>query len=205
MGTKEPIYFEYGTEEIEYLKSADPIMGEVITRIGTVKRVVIPDLFAALMNAMVSQLVSTKAAQTIWDRMQERFGEITPENMSKQPADAIQQCGMTMKKAVYIQNAARMVQEGVLDLQALDEQSDDEVVQSLSSLPGVGRWTAEMLLIHSMQRRDVVSWGDLAIRRGMMKLYELPDLTKKQFETYRQRYSPYGTIASFYLWAVAAE
>ncbi|MCL2767475.1 MAG: DNA-3-methyladenine glycosylase 2 family protein, partial [Synergistaceae bacterium] len=69
------------------------------------------------------------------------------------------------------------------------------------SLPGIGIWTAEMFLIFSMRRMDVVSWGDLAIRRGMMKIYGLKDLTKEEFEKYRKRYSPYGSVASLYIWA----
>ena len=74
----------------------------------------------------------------------------------------------------------------------------------LSALDGVGVWTAEMLLIFSLQRPDVVSWGDLAIRRGMMALYGLNSLTRTQFDNYRKRYSPYGSVASLYLWALAA-
>ena len=81
---------------------------------------------------------------------------------------------------------------------------DAEIISRLSALDGVGVWTAEMLLIFSLQRPDVVSWGDLAIRRGMMALYGLNSLTRTQFDNYRKRYSPYGSVASLYLWALAA-
>ena len=90
--------------------------------------------------------------------------------------------------------------KGHINLKELEHLSDDEVIKQLSSLHGVGVWTAEMLLIFSLQRSDVVSYGDLGIRKGMMKLYGLESLTKKQFANYRERYSPYGSVASLYLW-----
>lgn len=80
---------------------------------------------------------------------------------------------------------------------------DDEVIRRLTALPGVGVWTAEMLMIFSMQRPDVVSFGDAAIRRGIMRLYGLQTLGRTEFDVYRSRWSPHGSVASFYLWAVA--
>jgi DNA-3-methyladenine glycosylase II len=107
---------------------------------------------------------------------------------------------MTMKKALYIQDAAQKILNGEFNIHELAELPDDEVCKRLSSLNGIGVWTAEMLMIFSMQRKDIVSWGDLALKRGMMALYHHKELNKERFERYRKRYSPYGTIASFYLW-----
>lgn len=198
-------YFEYDTEEIEYLKSIDETLGAAITRIGKIERVIIPDLFAALVHAVVGQLISTKAAQTVWDRMQEQLGEITPLNLAKRDVQDIQKCGLTMKKAKVIHNIANMVAQGDFNLAELDDMTDVDVIRKLTTIDGVGPWTAEMMLILSMERRDVVSWGDKAIRRGMMRLYGLDQLTKEQFEQYRLRYSPHGSVASIYLWEVASE
>ena len=174
-------------------------------RLGKVERVIIPDLFAALIHAIIGQLISVKAAHTVWTRLQELSGEITPQQIAKQSPDDIQRCGMTMKKAVCIHNIANMIADGVFRLDELYQLSDSEVIKKLITLHGIGQWTAEMLLIHSMARPDVVSWGDIAIRRGMMKLYGLSTLTKTQFEQYRLRYSPHGTIASIYLWEISSE
>lgn len=176
-----------------------------MTRIGKVERVIIPDLFAALVHAIVGQLISVRAVHTIWDRMQERFGEISPHNLDLQTADDIQQCGMTMKKASCIKAIAHMIASGAFHLDELYNLSDTEVINKLMTLNGVGRWTAEMMLINAMERRDVISWGDIAIRRGMMKLYGLPTITKEQFEEYRLRYSPFGSVASIYLWQLSFE
>jgi len=197
--------FDYGETEVKYLKKADPILGAAMERLGRIEREIIPDLFTALIYAVVGQLISAKAVHTIWNRMQERFGAITPENLGQFSADEIQQCGITMKKAVVIKNIVELIKRGELKLPALYDLSDDEVIQQLSTLNGVGGWTAEMLLIHCMERPDVISWGDIAIRRGMMRLYGLDNLTKDQFEQYRRGYAPCGSVASIYLWKLSAE
>jgi len=196
-------YFDYGQEQIDYLTQADPDLGEAIARIGRPERPVIPDLFTALVHAVIGQLISTKAVNTIWGRMQERFGEISPGSLASRSADEIQGCGMTMKKALCIWEIARKAVEGELDFSGLSRLGDEDIITELMRLKGVGRWTAEMLLLHSLERPDVVSWGDLAIRRGMMRLYGLSALTKAQFDAYRARYSPYGSVASIYLWELS--
>lgn len=92
---------------------------------------------------------------------------------------------------------------GEISFANLKEMADEEIIDTLSSLRGIGVWTAEMLLLFSLCRPDVVSWGDGAIRRGMMNLYGLKTLSKEQFERYRKRYSPHGSVASLYLWALS--
>lgn len=193
-------FFEYGDTEILYLKNNDNILGAAIDSMGRIERTIIPDLFAALVYAIIGQLISAKASHTIWERMQDRFGVVTPDNIAVQSVDDIQTCGMTMRKAIYIRNAAINVMNGEFDLNGLYSLSDDEVIKRLSSLDGVGKWTAEMLLLNSMERPDVVSYGDIAILRGMCKLYGLSEISRPQFDIYKARYSPYGSVASIYLW-----
>ncbi|MTK11690.1 MAG: DNA-3-methyladenine glycosylase 2 family protein [Clostridiaceae bacterium] len=205
MQTVKTKFFQYGTTEITYLKQVDEILGEAIERLGKVERIIIPDLFSALIYAIIGQQISVKAVHTIWSRIQERFGEITAQNISRISIHEIQQCGITVRKAGYIKSIADMVIQGDLNLNELYNLSDEEVIKKLSSLHGIGVWTAEMLLLNSMERPDVVSWGDIAIRRGMMKLYGLSELTKEQFNEYRNRYSPYGSVASIYLWKLSFE
>lgn len=195
--------FRYGPAEIEYLKSRDEKLGLAIERIGMIEREVIPDLFAALVNCIVAQQISAKAADTIWSRMQERFGEITPQSISAAAVEEIQQCGISMRKASYIKGIGDWAAQGPEKISELSDLPDDEAIIRLSALKGVGLWTAEMILIFSLRRPDVVSWGDLAIRRGMMNLYGLEDLTKEQFDECRARYSPYGSVASLYLWELS--
>jgi len=197
--------FEYGQKEIDYLKRKDKKLGAAIDRIGMIKREVTPDPFTALVSSIVSQQISSKAADTVWNRLEVLLGTITPESIAKAEISEIQACGMSARKAGYIKGAAEAALSGQVDFTALHTLSDEEIIKKLSSLRGVGVWTAEMLLIFSLCRPDVVSFKDLAICRGMMNLYGIKELSREKFERYRKRYSPYGSVASLYLWALSAE
>jgi len=197
--------FEYGQKEIEFLKSRDKKLGAAIDRMGMLKREVIPDPFTALVSSVVSQQISGKAADTVWNRLDSLLGSITPESIGEAELSKIQGCGMSVRKAGYIKGIAEAALSGQVDFSILNTLTDEEIIKKLSSLHGVGVWTAEMLLIFSLCRPDVVSYKDLAIRRGMMNLYGLKELPKEKFERYRKRYSPYGSVASLYLWALSVE
>jgi len=198
-------FFLYGQRETDFLKQQDEQLAEAMERIGPIKRPVIPDLFTALISSIVHQQISNKAAATVWGRVVQRIGSITPQAVVAVPVEEIQKLGMSMRKASYIRRISSAVASGELDLNELHALPDGEVVERLSVQPGIGVWTAEMLMIFSMQRPDVVSWHDLAIRRGMMNLYGHIELKRPQFDNYRQRYSPYGSVASLYLWRISAE
>lgn len=198
-------FFQYDQSALDYLRSREPLLGREIDRIGWIEREIIPDLFAALVYSIVGQQISNKAAATVWMRMQDRFVEITPARLDMFSAEEIQKCGLSMRKAGYIKNIAGIIMRGEISLEALHSQPDQTVIEQLTRLPGIGVWTAEMLLIFSLQRPDILSWGDLAIRRGMITLYGEQQINKTSFEIYRQRYSPFGSIASLYLWQIARE
>ena len=110
---------------------------------------------------------------------------------------------MTFRKAEYITDLAQKARDGAFDLDGIWQKTDGEVIRELSSLKGVGIWTAEMILLFCMQRPDVFSYDDLAIQRGLRMLYHHRSIDRKRFEIYRRRFSPYGSVASLYLWAVA--
>ncbi|MCG7844188.1 MAG: DNA-3-methyladenine glycosylase [Methanomassiliicoccales archaeon] len=197
--------FEYGQREMDHLRKRDKRLGKAIDRLGPLECKVTPDLFPTLISNIVGQQISGRAAETVWGRVKERFIEITPERLVDVPVESIQACGMSMRKATYVKGIAEACAKGELDLEGLKVLPDQEVVAQLCALRGIGTWTAEMMLIFSLQRQDVVSWNDLAIRRGMMALYELEELTRERFDAYRKRYSPYGSVASLYLWEISHE
>jgi len=197
--------FAYGRGEIAHLKDHDPLLGAVIDRFGWIEREVMPEVFTALMHSLVSQQISNAAAATVWRRLGARVGDLTPAQIAQTPRADLQACGLSRRKAEWIQHLGQQVARGALDLSALAAHPDEAVIETLTALPGVGVWTAEMLLIFALGRPDVVSWGDQAIRRGMQRLYGLDRLNKAQFLACRERYRPYGTVASFYLWALAGE
>ena len=197
-------YFQYGDIELCYLKSRDRRLAEVIEKIGMVKRRVIPDLFAALVHSIIGQQISTKAHESIWQKTVEKFGKITPEKILSVTPEELQSVGLLFRKVDYIRSAAEKVLSGELDIEALNDMTDEEVCNRLSSLKGLGIWSAEMLMLFSMQRPDVLSFGDLAIQRGLRMIYHHRKIDRKLFEKYRRRFSPYNSVASLYIWAVAA-
>jgi DNA-3-methyladenine glycosylase II len=193
-------YFRYGEKEVEHLKKADKSLAAVIDRIGIIERSVIPDLFTALVHSIVGQQISTKAHQTVWERMQKELGRLTPAVIDSLSQDKLQQFGITFKKAAYIKSAALKVLTGEFDIDSLHAMSDEEVCAKLSELNGIGVWTAEMLMIFSMQRPNVLSYGDLAILRGLRMVYRHRKIDKVKFNKYWKRYTPYASVASLYLW-----
>ena len=195
--------FEYGEKEIEYLKRRDKKLGAAIGKIGIIRREIIPDPFNAVVSSIVGQQISSKAAKTVWGRLSVLLGDVTPESIMQADISEIKSCGMSEKKVGYIRGIAGAAISGEVDFSTLNTLTDEEIIKKLSSLHGVGVWTAEMLLIFSLCRPDVVSYKDLAICRGMMNLYGLKEVSRQNFETYRKRYSPYGSVASLYLWALS--
>jgi DNA-3-methyladenine glycosylase II len=196
-------YFIYGQKEVDYLKSRDKRLWAVIEHTGHIYRRVIPDLYAALVHSIIGQQISTKAHETIWQRMNVGIGAITPQAIDAMSLEDLQKYGMTFKKAGYIKSTARKIITGEFNIDSLYSMTDEEVCTELSKLDGVGTWTAEMLMIFSMQRPNIVSYKDLAIIRGMKWLYHHKEMTKERFERYRKRYAPYGSVASLYLWKIA--
>lgn len=198
-------YFEYATDAIEYLKAKDKKLGAAIDAVGVVRREMDEgDLFSAIVHQIIGQQISTAAQATIWNRMRERLGEVTPSAVCAATEEGLQSCGITFTKARYIKSCAEKVASGQFDLDAVREMDDAEAIAALSSLEGVGVWTAEMLLLFCLGRPDILSYGDLAIHRGMRMVYHHRKVTREMFERYRRRYSPYGSVASLYLWAISS-
>ncbi|NOQ24938.1 MAG: DNA-3-methyladenine glycosylase 2 family protein [Bacteroidales bacterium] len=196
-------YFIYSQIEIDYLKSKDKKLAEVIDKVGMIQRAVIPDLFGALINSIIGQQISTKAHQTIWERFQNFLVTVTPKSILEHSDNDLQSLGLSFRKVEYIKNIAAKVEAKELDLIKLQTLTDEEVCVELSSLKGIGIWTAEMIMLFSMQRKNIVSYGDLAIIRGMRMLYHHREITPEKFNKYKRRYSPCGSVASLYLWAIA--
>ena len=197
------MYFRYGEREVEYLKAKDERLREVIEKIGHVDRAVDTDLFSSVVHHIIGQQISTKAQATIWVRMQAQFGEVNAQSISAAGIDTLQSLGMTFRKAEYIKDFAEKVKTGEFALQEISRLPDKEAIQALASLKGIGVWTAEMILLFCLQRPNIFSFDDLAIQRGLRMVYHHRKIDRKLFEKYRRRFSPYCSVASLYLWAVA--
>lgn len=196
-------YVEYGDDAVAYLSERDPRMADAIARIGHVWRVRDDDLFQAVVHSIVGQQISTRAQATVWARMRDGLGTVDAAHVAAASVEELQAFGMTFGKAGYIRDFALHVQDGSFDIAAVERMGDDEAIEALASLRGVGRWTAEMILTFCLNRPDVFAYDDLAIQRGLRMLYHHRRITRKLLERYRRRFSPYCSVASLYLWEVA--
>lgn len=195
--------FAYGETELSYLKKKDAKMAAVIEQVGMVQRQADPDLFSSVIHHIIGQQISTKAQATIWGRMQDALGTVDAAHILDAGVDTLQALGMTFRKAEYITDFAGKIEAGAFDLEAVSHMPDQEAIAALVELKGIGVWTAEMILLFCLQRPDIFSYDDLAIQRGLRMVYHHRSIDRKRFEMYRRRFSPYGSVASLYLWAVS--
>lgn len=197
------MYFQYGETEINYLKRKDKKLAWAIEQIGHIERKLDANLFAAVVRHIVGQQISSKAQATVWERLEARLKDVTHLAVHAVSAQELQGLGMSLRKAEYIKDFADKIVSGDFDLQAVEQMSDAEAITALSSLKGIGKWTAEMILLFCLQRSDILSYDDLAIQRGLRMLYHHRKITRELFNKYQKRYSPYGSTAAIYLWAIA--
>jgi len=195
--------FSYGEEELKYLSKKDKKLKKFIEEVGFIERKINSDVFAALIESIIGQQISNKAYATVSERFYDLCGKITPKNVYALDDAEIQKCGMSLRKVGYIKNAAECGVNKTIDFKKLKNLTDEEIIKKLIEIKGVGQWTAEMLLIFSLERKDVLSFGDLQIKNGLKKLHDIDKLDKKTFEHYKNLYSPYGSIAAFYLWHIS--
>ena len=197
------MYFAYGETELSYLRQKDRRLCAVIDRVGHIDRAVDPDLFSSVVHHIIGQQISTKAQATIWCRCQDALGATNAETILAAGVPTLQGLGMTFRKAEYITDFAEKVHTGAFDLDAVARMRDADAIRELSSLKGIGVWTAEMILLFCLQRPDIFSYDDLAIQRGLRMVYHHREIDRERFGKYRRRFSPYCSTASLYLWAVA--
>lgn len=198
------MYFEYGEAELEYLRNKDKKLAEVIDKVGHIYRKTDTDLFSSVVHHIIGQQISTKAQAAIWERMQNELSEISSENILSAGIYKLQSFGMTFRKAEYISDFADKVVKGEFDLCGIQNKNDEEAIRELTSLKGIGVWTAEMILLFCMQRPNIFSYDDLAIQRGLRMIYHHRKIDRKLFEKYRRRFSPYCSTASLYIWAFSS-
>jgi len=197
------MYFEYGEKEISYLSNKDKKLAEVIEQIGMIQREIDTDLFSSVVHHIIGQQISTKAQATIWKRMQDALGKVNAETILSADSAELQSLGLSFRKVEYITDFARKVHDGTFNPDDIWQMSDEDAIKALSSLKGIGVWTAEMILLFCMQRPDIFSYDDLAIQRGLRMVYHHRRIDRKLFDKYHRRFSPYCSVASLYLWAVS--
>ena len=194
------------------LAAADPTMGALIDRLGKIdiatrlrrrKEERPADAYGALLRAIVGQQLSTKAARTIYLRVLDLFGGTTPspEQLLEASEEELRGCGLSGRKTEYVRDLARHVLSGELELDRLEELGDEQVIEEIVAVRGLGRWTAEMFLLFHLQRPDVLSGGDLGIRKAIQVEYGLEEMpTPTRVLEIGEPWRPHRSLASLYLW-----
>ena len=163
------------------------------------------DLFYELAHSIVSQQLAVRAAEAVFSRVKALPGGLTPETLLAADDETLRGCGLSARKVEYLRGVAQAALAGKLDEKRFALMPDAEVIDALVELKGVGVWTAEMLLIFHFGRRNVLSTGDLGVRRGLEILLDRENFTPEELAELRRRVSPYGTLASLYLWRLKDE
>ncbi|MGN6202372.1 MAG: DNA-3-methyladenine glycosylase family protein [Solirubrobacterales bacterium] len=194
------------------LAASDPTMAALIERMGKLdlatrlrrrKEERPADAYGALLRAIVGQQLSTKAARTIYLRVLDLFGGTTPtpEQLLEASEEDLRRCGLSGRKTEYVRDLARHVLSGELELERLEQLEDEQVIEEIVAVRGLGRWTAEMFLLFHLQRPDVLSGGDLGIRKAIQIEYGLEEMpTPTRVMEISEPWRPHRSLASLYLW-----
>ncbi|MEM8548384.1 MAG: DNA-3-methyladenine glycosylase 2 family protein [Pseudomonadota bacterium] len=193
----------------KHLKQVDPELGAVIKAAEPCamheRR---QSLFDALASSIVGQQLSTRAAASIFTRLRGLAGtrQLTAAAIAATTTPALRAVGLSQAKTKAIQTLSAAVLDGRLSLRSIARRPDDEVIAALTQLPGIGLWTAQMFLMFALKRADVLSPGDLGLRRGLQILDNLPEEPEPQsFLNRAEIWRPYRSVASWYLWRVAEQ
>jgi len=194
---------------VRALRTADPVMKRLVEEHGALvredlKRERPGDAYGALLRSIVGQQLSTKAAATIYRRMLDLFDghAPTPKQLLAVDPDKIRAAGLSRPKISYLRDLAEHVERGELELERLEELRDEEVIEQLTAVKGIGEWSAHMFLMLHLGRPDVLPVGDQGIRnaiRAQYRLRKIPDA--KRMEKIAKPWRPYRTLACLYLWS----
>ncbi len=163
-----------------------------------------PYYFEDLVSSIVGQQLSGKAAKTIFTRVKTLLTKgkiISPESVLKTKDEKLRECGMSWSKVSYIKDLAKKVKRGEVDIKKLNKLTDDQIIEELTKVKGIGRWTAEMFLMFALARPDVFPLDDLGIQKGMNKLFK-KKLSKTVMSKQAENWKPFRTTASWYIWKV---
>lgn len=188
-------------DKAQHLMGADPRMAQLIERFGYIERPTSAPLFQTLVRNIVSQQVATSVAERTYERLAAKVGEVTPQCITTLGKEGLRGVGIPVRKARWVVSAAERFLSGEFDPEEIAGLSDRQAIRKLTKLDGVGVWSAEMLLMFSLGRDNILSSGDLILRRAIATLYGERKLTPRRMEHYRRLFSPYCSVASLYLWA----
>ncbi len=187
---------------VNHLKKSDPILAAIIERVGPCRMEFGPPEFHSLAEAIVYQQLNGKAAETIFKRFTALSGDpVTPKGILKLTGEQLRSVGLSKQKSSYLKDMAERASRGELDFTRLTEMTDDEVIQHLTQVKGVGVWTAHMFLMFTLRRPNVLPTGDYGVQAAMKKHYKKRKMPKpEQMQKIAKSWEPYRSVACWYLW-----
>jgi DNA-3-methyladenine glycosylase II len=186
-----------------HLARRDPVLKKLIAQVGACTLQTSPDRFGCLVRSIVSQQISGKAARSISARLCEALGKqgLHPRAIARIEEEKLRAAGLSSAKVRAVRDLAAKVLDGSVVLDTIHERVDEEVIEHLLPVRGIGRWTAEMFLIFSLGRLDVLPLGDLGLRVGMQRQLGLPAVPdNKTLTALAEPWRPYRSVATWYLW-----
>ena len=180
----------------------DPALAGIIDLVGKYELKKRSGHFAVLVESIISQQLATSAADAIFKRFKDLYPKFpTASEILATRKSKLRAVGLSSMKIEYLKDLARHVNEGKLNMKTISKMSDEDVIEHLTQVKGIGRWTAEMFLIFSLGRQDIFPVGDLALRKGVQMLFSLPEMPKpKEAKKLGQKWKPHRTVATWYLW-----
>ena len=178
----------------------DPVMAELIEEHGPITLEPDDDEFERLVVSIINQSVSTASANAVRERVFSLFEEVTPEAVLAADEEELREAGLGRAKTEYVRNAAEAFRERDLTREGFADASDEDVIDELAEIRGVGEWTGRMYLIFALGREDVLPLGDLAVRRGIASLYGDGEMTREEMRAVAERWRPYRSLATLYIW-----
>jgi DNA-3-methyladenine glycosylase II len=187
---------------IRHLKKSDPVLRAIIERVGPCRMEFGPAEFCSLAEAIVYQQLNGRAAVTIFNRFVALAGDpLTPQGILNLSDEQLRGVGLSKQKSSYLKDLAAKTSAGLLDFTRLPKLSDEEVIQQLTQVKGIGEWTAHMFLIFSLRRPNVLPTGDYGVQMAVKKLYKKRKLPKpKDMEKIARAWEPYRSVACWYMW-----
>ena len=187
---------------VNHLKKSDPILRAIIERVGPCRMEFEAPEFSSLAEAIVYQQLNGKAAVTIFNRFVALAGDpLTPEGILKLSNEQMRSVGLSKQKSAYLKDLAAKASDGLLNFERLQDMTDDEVIEHLTQVKGIGVWTAHMFLIFSLRRPNVLPTGDYGVQMAIRKHYKKRKLPKpNEMEKIARAWEPYRSIACWYMW-----
>lgn len=198
MTPKKPAYWTRATRA---LATADPVMAGLISRYRGLTLASRGDAFQTLARSIIGQQISVKAAQSVWERFATTVGDMQARCVLKLSVEQLRGCGLSGQKVSYLRDLSERFSAGAIDISRWHDMDDEVLIDELTEVKGIGRWTAEMFLIFYLTRPDVFPLADLGLQKAMQLHYNRGrKLSERRIATLAKLWSPWRSVATWYLW-----